>query len=541
MGIIDDMIDSRAKKDLEELEKLAGFSPSKNKRNKFDDIAGKVSKKRHEKKSGEHERYWLIHKEFANVGEKYGRSFCMFVGDTLDIILSVPRQEKILSFVIDDKVSRLKKTKEGSFESIAKHIKRAFEGPTHGDYKVGGEERVAYPSFIKRKVFLGTIFTRSDEYKTYLKFIKDIEQVCKTEASTPPPSEDERKKALEAIIEELRYEIRRQDLINAWAILNADNFKNLEWFFMQAKGINIVRPDYYDDLNKIYRIGKKMLKLLLKDVQTSFPPSKEKEEAYENYLKSISEIYMYHHFVLKRHHQTTPIVTLKDFELTKEDAQEKITSQREENDSLRAQIADLTAERDRALAKARTLKNTNEELKQKLSKLDPAEVKKQLYAAEAKTNAAKKELRETLEEDAELRSDMRKLDAENQELTRRLQQLNALPDEEAYSIEGLMQGKRVVIFGGIGRDHYWPTLKEAGVKNEDYEWYEGYHTINLARTAEIVGRCDLAVVVTSYAGHLLLYQVRPCIQPHQHFFKIHNSGAGTLRKEILAAFKKNKA
>ncbi|HMM60501.1 MAG TPA: hypothetical protein PKC25_10285, partial [Candidatus Rifleibacterium sp.] len=123
-------------------------------------------------------------------------------------------------------------------------------------------------------------------------------------------------------------------------------------------------------------------------------------------------------------------------------------------------------------------------------------------------------------------------------LTRRLQALHAIPDEDAYSVAGLLQGKRVVIFGGVGRDHYLPILKEAGVANEDYEWYEGYHTISQARTAEIVGRCDLAVVVTSYAGHLLLYQVRPCIKEHQHFFKIHNSGAGSLRKEILKTFKK---
>jgi hypothetical protein len=101
-----------------------------------------------------------------------------------------------------------------------------------------------------------------------------------------------------------------------------------------------------------------------------------------------------------------------------------------------------------------------------------------------------------------------------------------------------MVGKKVAIFGGVGRDHYLPILKEAGVKDEDYEWYEGYHTISQARTAEIVGRCDLVVVVTAYAGHLLLYQVRPCIKEHQHFFKIHKSGAGSLRKEILKTFKK---
>jgi hypothetical protein len=123
-------------------------------------------------------------------------------------------------------------------------------------------------------------------------------------------------------------------------------------------------------------------------------------------------------------------------------------------------------------------------------------------------------------------------------MTRTQQQLHAIPDEDAYSVEGLHAGNRVAIFGGVGRDHYLPILKEAGVTNENYEWYEGYHTISQARTAEIVGRCDLVVVVTSYAGHLLLYQVRPCIEDHQHFFKIHNSGAGSLRKEILKTFKK---
>ena len=191
-------------------------------------------------------------------------------------------------------------------------------------------------------------------------------------------------------------------------------------------------------------------------------------------------------------------------------------------------------------AETRAIKIENVEIKSKLSKLDPVEVRKQLSAAEAKVNAATKELKETLEEDATLRSEFRKLDNEYQDLTSKLRQLNALPDEKAASVEGLLEGKRIVIFGGGSREQYWPTLKEAGVKESDYEWYDGFHTISLARTNEIVGRCDIAAVMTSYAGHLYLFQVRACIKENQTLFLIHNSGAGTLRTEILNTFGKKK-
>ena len=280
------------------------------------------------------------------------------------------------------------------------------------------------------------------------------------------------------------------------------------------------------------------MKLLIKDVQTEFPPNEDKQEAYEDYLKDILEVYTHHHFVLKHFNQTRPSISLKDFELTKEELQEKIGEMRSEADKLKEQINKLIIERDEAKAETRAVKIENEEVKAKLSKLDPAEVRKQLSAAEAKVNAANKELKETLEEDALLRTEFRKLDNENQELTSKLRQLNALPDENANSVEGLMKGKRIVIFGGGSREQYWPTLKEAGVEESDYEWYEGFHTISQARTNEIVGRCDVAVVMTSYAGHLYLFQVRACINKNQHLFLIHNSGAGTLRTEILKTFGK---
>lgn len=540
---LDDLIMSRSQKGLDELEKLAGFSPGKGSKDKFSEVAGKVAKKAESAGDQSNEtgdnHHWQIHKVFAQLYDKSGRSFALFVGDLLDIMLSGPVQSRLVSEMIEDKISRMRKAKEAAAEPSTQKVKVQAKRNSKYEVNIGGEKRIFSRHFLKRKGFLAALFLDSEEYQSYKKLIKQIEIVCRESASEDiPASESERREALEKIVAELRYEIQQHDVVRAWTLLEADTFSHLEWFFDQTKDLHLVRPDFYEDLDKAYREAKKLLKLILQDVQEEYPPVEEKQDAYEDYLKDILEVYTYHHFVLKRYHQTRPPVSLKDFELSKEELQEKIDELRDESDELRRLMQNLNVEKDQAQAETRSFKNSNDELKQKLDRLDPAEVQKQLKAAEAKVNAAEKELHETLEEEAELRSDMRKLDEENQDLTRQLQQLHAIPDESAYSVENLMTGKHVVIFGGVGRDHYWPVLKEAGVDNEDYEWYEGYHTISQARTAEIVGRCDLVVVVTAYAGHLLLYQVRPCIQPHQHFFKIHKSGAGSLRKEILKTFKK---
>lgn len=540
---LDDLNASRSNKSLDELEKLAGFSPKKNGNDKFSELAGKLVKKpeaRSEKPVEQSEdRYWNIHKKFARAFESSGRSFALFVGDLLDIILSGPVQTRLVGEMIEEKINKMRKAREAAAEpSTQKHKVQAKRSSKY-DVVIGGEKRVFSRHFLKRKGFLAALFLDSDEYPAYKKLIKQIELVCRESLSEEiPGTEDERLEALKKIISELRYEIRQADVVHAWALLEADNFKHIEWVFAETRNLHLVRPNFYEDLDKAYRDGKKLLKLLIEDVQSEFPPGEEKQDAFEDYLKDVLEIYTHHHFVLKYFHQTRPTVSLKDFELTKEEMHEKIEDLRDESDELRRRINQLVVEKDQTQSEARALKNHNEELKQKLARLDPAEVQKQLQAAEAKVKASRKELQETLDEEAELRNDMRKLDEENQELTRKLQQLHAIPDESAYSVENLMVGKRVAIFGGVGRDHYLPILKEAGVANEDYEWYEGYHTISQARTAEIVGRCDLVVVVTSYAGHLLLYQVRPCIKDHQHFFKIHNSGAGSLRKEIVKAFRR---
>ncbi|GAB4277089.1 MAG: hypothetical protein Kow0029_19600 [Candidatus Rifleibacteriota bacterium] len=540
---LDDLDFAKNIKDLDELEKLAGFTPAKKEKNLIEDVASKLKKKSEHKPDSSNEeatdKYWQIHKIFADLYEKYGRAFGMFVGDLLDIILSGPVQARLVSEMIDEKISRMRKAKEASAEASPHKINVPGKRNSKFDVVIGGEKRIFARNFLKRKGFLAALFIDSEEYSSYKKLIKQIETVCREELNEElPATPDARKTALESIVSELKFEIKVHDVIKAWAILDADRFQNLEWLYNATRNYHLVRPNFYDDLDKAYREAKKLLKLLIEEFTENFPPEPEKQDAIVDYLKDILEVYTHHHFVTKFFHQTRPSVSLKDFEMTREELQEKIEDLRQESEEFRKKINQLTIERDNIIAEARALKNQNEELNQKLSKLDPAEVQKQLKAFEAKMNAAKKELQATLEEDAELRTDLRKLDDENQELTKKLQQLNAIPDESAYSVEGLLKGKRVVIFGGVGRDHYWPILKEAGVEDSDYEWYDGYHTISQARTAEIVGRCFLVVVVTSYAGHLLLYQVRPCIKENQHFFKIHNSGAGSLRKEIIKTFKK---
>lgn len=539
---LDDLNFSRSNKHLDELEKLAGIAKPDKKKDIIDQVAGNIVKKTDSKKAASHneeDRHWKAHKVFAELYERHGKPFAMFVGDLLDIVLSGPVQARLVSEMIEDKINRMRKVKEANSEQTQRKVNVPAKRSAKFDVSIGGEKRLFTKHFLKRKGFLAALFLDSEEYPAYKKLIKQIETVCREEIEDElPKTESDRMQALKKIVNDLRYEITRDDVTKAWVLLEADCFKNLEWIFKETKNYHLVRPNFYEDLDKAYRDGKKLLKLLISDLQDDFPPHIDKQDAFEDYLKDILEIYTHHHFVLKYFHQTRPSVSLKDFEITKEEMQEKIEDLREEHEELRERLNAAIIERDQASSEARILKNQNEELNKKLARLDPTEVQKQLQAAEAKVNAANRDLSAAIEGHTELRTDMRKLDQENQELTKKLQQLKAIPDENAYSVVDLLENKRVAIFGGVGRDHYWPILKEAGVCDDDYEWYEGYHTISQSRTAEIVGRCDLVVVVTSYAGHLLLYQVRPCIKPNQHFFKIHNSGAGSLRKEILKTFKK---
>ncbi len=536
---------SRTDSELEELERIAGFSP-KTSDNRYSKLADKIGKKseKHNKTSKaedyEDEKYWEYHKVFVTVFEKYERHFSMFLGDIIDIMLGDFLQDKIIKEMVQARIAKICKANEAAIIENAvtkKHNVRRKEAPAKAE--IGGEPQFYTPNFLKKKFFLASLFLDSDEYANYKIIVKQLENSCKERVKeTVPVNEEERKKLILGIISNLRYEVNQHDLLYIWKILSYDKFKLLDWAFNEIKNLNLLRPGFYEDLDEAYKNGKKLIKLLLKDIKDEFPPKEEKREAYEDYLNDILEVYTHHHFVIKHFKKTRPNITLKEFEQQKKELDDKIGELRNENESLRKQIESLKKEISVANSELRISQNENEELKNKLQKLNPAEVNKQLQQAKAKANLAERRLEDTLKEDAELRTDMRELDKEVQELTEQLHKLNALPDESAYSIAGLLKGKRVAIFGGVGRDHYLSTLKEAGVEDKDYEWYEGFRTISQDRTAEIVGRVDIAVVITSYAGHLMLFQVRPCIKPNQYFFKIHNSGAGSLRKEILKTFKK---
>ena len=429
---LDDLNISRNQKSLDELEKLAGFSPNKGGSDKFTELAGKLvkSSEKPSERSAETDadKYWHIHKKFIKQYETSGRSFALFIGDLLDIILGGPVQTRLVNDMIEEKITRMRKAREAAAEpSTQKHKVQAKRSSKY-DVEIGGEKRVFSRHFLKRKGFLAALFLDSDEYPSFKKLIRQIETVCReTLKESIPDSEEKRLAALKKIIGELRYEISQSEVVHAWALLEADGFKHLEWVFNETHNLNLVRPNFYEDLDKAYRDGKKLIKLLLEDIQSAFPPSEEKQDAYEDYLSNILEIYTHHHFVLKYFNQTRPSISLKDFEITREELHEKIQDLREESDELRRRINQMNIEKDQALSEARSLRTQNEELKQKLERLDPAEVKKQLQAAEAKVRAARKELQETIEEENELLADMRKLDEENQEMTRRLQNLHAIP------------------------------------------------------------------------------------------------------------------
>lgn len=536
---------SRIDSELEELERIAGFSP-KVTDNRYSKLADKLSKnnaKTNQASKGEDyedEKYWEYHKAFATAFEKYDRQFSMFLGDIIDIMLGDFLQDKIIKEMVQARIAKMRKASEAEAIENAvtkKHNVRRKGPPERAE--IGGEPQLYTPNFLKKKFFLASLFLDSDEYANYKIIVKQLENSCNERIKeSVPESEEERKKLILGIISSLRYEVNQHDLLYIWKILSYDKFKLLDWAFNEIKNLNLLRPGFYEDLDEAYKNGKKLIKLLLKDIKDEFPPKEEKREAYEDYLNDILEVYTHHHFVIKHFKKTRPNITLKEFEQQKQELNDKIAELRSENESLREQIENLKKEVSASKSECRIVKNENDDIKKKLKKLNPTEVSKQLQIAKAKANAAEKRLEDTLKEDSELRTDMRELDKEVQELTEKLKQLNALPDENAYSIAGLLKGKRVAIFGGVGRDHYLSTLKEAGVEDKDYEWYEGFRTISQDRTAEIVGRVDIAVVITSYAGHLMLFQVRPCIKPNQYFFKIHNSGAGSLRKEILKTFKK---
>lgn len=486
------------------------------------------------------DRDWRIHKRFAELHERHGKPFLRFVGDLLDILLSGTLQTRLIRELLEESFARMRRRK-GPRERRATSTGVPFSGSKEKEEVLLGGEPYQHPRhYLRRKTLLATLFLDPDEYPGFRKLLGQIEQVCESERADGPPvpaTTAERNTALRECFDRLRNEITPADVLLAWELLAADEFAQLETAFLETRSLNLVRPTYYGDLDAAYREAKKRLKQVIAEFETAFPPDAAKQDAVIDALYDLLEVYTHHHFVLKHYHQTRPSFSRGEVEAMRIELQGRIDAMRQEGGALREENRRLQAAVDAATADSRATRQLAEEAMQKLRKLDPVEVERQKRAMEAKVSQTQRELQATLEEDAELRTALRELDEENQALTRQLRELHALPDENAKSVEGLLRGKHVAIFGGVGVDHYWPVLREAGVMEGDYEWYDGYHTIPQSRTCEIVGRCDVVVVVTAYAGHLHLFQTRACIRPDQTLLLIHKSGAGSLRKELIEKFR----
>ncbi len=531
---------------LEEFDKLLGRPGVAGKSDSLvDRVAHKLDSRESSKTTNSPETesgpLWRIHKRFADLHHRLGKPFSRFVGDLLDIILTGPVQDKILGDLPADRADSGRSSRDSASSSDSG---ATVPGPDAPQTLIGDEPRRKPRNFLKRKANLAALVLDRGEYPAFVRLMKQVRTICDEEKDsgfTVPPDPQGRKKALEEIIGKLSVEITSRFVAHAWLVLESEEFASMEWLHEQVSSAGLLRPSYYEDLDRAYRETKKLLKLLLVEFEGTAPITPQKRDGIASYLQDILEVYTHHHFVLKHYHRTRPSVSREEFETTRRELNSRVEALKSDNQDLRREAKKTEVERDQAIAEARTLRNELEDLRGKVQKLDPAEVARQIKALEAKMNLIQKEHQETLEEDAELRSALRQMDAENQRLTKQLRDLHALPDEDAKSVAGLLAGKHVAIFGGVGRDHYINLLREAGVKEEDYEWYEGYHTISQARTADIVGRSDLIVVITSYAGHLLLWQTRSAMTPQKTLFLIHNSGAGSLRQQIIEKFRKSGA
>lgn len=500
--------------------------------------------------SADQDRSWVVQKQFIALYDKLGKPFARFIGDLLDILMNGPLQDKLVSELIEEKLAQQRRSSSdtpfsGQDEDAGEERKGGRKvpppRPTDNEVKIGGELRVRPRHFLKRKRLFSSLFLDAKEISGCRKVMKCLAQICEEEK--PPFSgqqldRDGRRSALREVMSRLRLEITRPDLLAAWTLLDADDFTEMEWVFTETRDLGLVRPTYYDDLDKAYRDAKKLLKLLVDEFTDQYPPGPEKQRPIIDYLNDILEVYTHHHFVVKSFNRTRPTSSKQEIEERERELQQRLDELRAENDRLREEKRRLTLDREGAMGEAATLRREAEELRVQFQKLNPDEVARQLKSMDVRINQLLKEKEAMIEEDTELRTAMRQLDAESQKMLQQLRDLNAIPDESDKAVNDLLIGKRVVIFGGVGRDHYLPLLKEAGVKDPDYEWYEGYKTISQNRTAEIVRRCDLVVVITAYAGHLHTWQTRATCTDQQTLVYIHNSGTGTLRQQIIEKFRK---
>ena len=176
---------SRTDSELEELERIAGFSP-KTSDNRYSKLADKIGKKgeKHNKTSKaedyEDEKYWEYHKVFVTVFEKYERQFSMFLGDIIDIMLGDFLQDKIIKEMVQARIAKICKANEAAIIENAvtkKHNVRRKEAPAKAE--IGGEPQFYTPNFLKKKFFLASLFLDSDEYANYKIIVKQLENLSK--------------------------------------------------------------------------------------------------------------------------------------------------------------------------------------------------------------------------------------------------------------------------------------------------------------------------------------------------------------------------
>ncbi len=266
-----DFITNKYKKNqISELEKLVGFSP-KGGGDKIAETAAMISK---QKKSShavhsEEEKYWDYYKVFAQLFEKYKRSFALFIGDILDIMLAGSLQAKIVKELIEEKINKMRKVREAAAikEAVTRKHNVQRKRPSNIDVEVGGEKRIYLQHFIKRKYFLAAMFLDNDEYPNYKKLVKQIEEACDELVKKDVlNSSEERKEELNKIVGELKYEVSQKVLLYIWKLLAADNFEHLDWIYNECKSLYLLRPAFYEDLDVAYQSGKKMLRLLISDI-----------------------------------------------------------------------------------------------------------------------------------------------------------------------------------------------------------------------------------------------------------------------------------
>ncbi|MBI3038019.1 hypothetical protein HYY75_03055 [bacterium] len=375
---------------IDDLDKLAGLPIEKEDQALVEKVAKKISGKHQAvvlpKNEGPNDKYWIIHKRFAELREVHGKPFERFVGDWLDFLLTGSLQEKFTNQCFEEalKQERRKKIDPLSPEGA---MNKNLPSPVGIEILIGGEPVTRSYHYLKRKRLLSLLFLDSEKYSDFVKLMKQIEIVCESEGVVEilkGLDRAARRKAVEEILDRLKFQINPKDVKSAWVLLEFDLFEDLGWLYDKIRNLSLLRPSFYEDFDHAYRYAKKLLKLMISEFELTFPPEKEKKGAILDYLRDTLEVYTYHHFVLKFYQQTIMPISRHEIEKEQMGFLSRIDGLRAENRQVRDELSRVTLERDQALAQSRTAKQETEQFREKLGKLDPLELTKQSRAMEAK-------------------------------------------------------------------------------------------------------------------------------------------------------------